>query len=128
MNTKLIYVELKSGYGDNGPAWIGMPAYSKSKQTIYFHGKALKKMSGGISGNYYDLETADEYWVSGVKKNGEDRHWAGSGIILIDNDVIDEYLEFTGKGSLDKSKFEVVELDKRNIKDKIHEIENEPIE
>jgi hypothetical protein len=32
-----------------------------------------------------------EYWVSGPKKNGRDRHWAGSGPVTIEADVVDEY-------------------------------------
>jgi len=34
--------------------------------------------------NYYDLENRESYWISGVKKNGEDRHWAGGGKIKIE--------------------------------------------
>ena len=46
---------------------------------------------GGASGNYYDMETGDEYWVSGPKSNGRDRHWAGSGPVEIDVDARQEY-------------------------------------
>jgi len=42
------------------------------------------------------VETREEYWISGVKKNHEDRHWAGGGPVEIDLDVRDEYLKFTG--------------------------------
>lgn len=128
MDAKLIYVELSTGFNHNGPAWIGKADYSRSKQTIYFNGKALKKMSGDVASNYFDMETGDKYWISGIKKSGQDRHWAGSGKIMIDKDVIDEYLQYTGKNNLDKSKFEVVDLDKSNIKDRIKELENEKIE
>jgi hypothetical protein len=38
------------------------------------------------------IETREEYWISGPKKNGEDRHWAGSGKVEIDEDVREEYL------------------------------------
>lgn len=90
---ELIYVELKSGYSDNGPAWIGYSSCSKTGTTIYFNGLAFKRLKGsGISGNYYETSTGDEYWISGVKKNRQDRHWAGSGKVLIDKAAIDEYL------------------------------------
>jgi hypothetical protein len=46
---------------------------------------------GGSQANHRDVETGDEYWVSGVKKNREDRHWAGSGPVQIDDDVREEY-------------------------------------
>ena len=31
--------------------------------------KRFQRLKGsGISGNYFDVETGDEYWISGVKK------------------------------------------------------------
>ena len=44
MKPKLRYIELKSGFGDNGSAWIGMAEFSKSGRTVYFNGKALKNL------------------------------------------------------------------------------------
>ena len=105
----LKYIELKSGHWDNGPAWIARVKISKSARTIYFNGKALKRATGGgISGNHFDIETGEEYWVSGVKKNGIDRHWAGSGIILIEESAVAEYLRVTGASKLDVSRFQVI--------------------
>lgn len=87
-----MHVELKSGYHDNGPAWIGRVTFSKTGRTIYYRGKSLRRITGGgISANHRDVATGEEYWVSGVKKNGEDRHWAGSGTVEIDEDVREEY-------------------------------------
>jgi len=92
MKPELKYIELKSGFGDTGPAWIGMAEFSKSGRTVYFNGKALKNSNAqGIAGNYYDIESGDEYWISGIKKNGTDRHWAGDGKIMIDRKVVDLY-------------------------------------
>jgi hypothetical protein len=34
--------------------------------------------------------------VSGVKKNGQDRHWAGSGKVKVEAATLAEYLEITG--------------------------------
>jgi hypothetical protein len=70
MKEKIMYIELKSGYEDNGPAWIGKVYYSKSGKTIYFSGKAFQSLKGsGIGGNYFDIETSEHYWISGIKKN-----------------------------------------------------------
>ena len=33
----LMYIELKTGYSDDGPAWIGYVKTSKTKKTIYFN-------------------------------------------------------------------------------------------
>ena len=79
----LMYIELKAGYSDNGPAWIGYVKTSKTKKTIYFNDHAFQKYNGGCS-NYVDIETGDEYWISGLKKKESNRHWDGHGKIMID--------------------------------------------
>ena len=48
---------------------------------------SLKKRHG-VTGNYFDLATGDEYWVSGIKKQGTNRHWAGSGKIAVEKNVV----------------------------------------
>ena len=124
MKKQLMYIELKSGYSDNGPAWIGLVEFSKSGQTVYFDNKALKKLKvPGPFANHYNIETGDEYWVSGVKKNGQDRHWAGNGVIMIDKVSVDEYLTFINQESLDPKKFKIVEFEITD-KQRINEIEN----
>jgi len=61
-----MYVELKTGYNDNGPAWIGRVGFSKTGQTIYDRGKALSRIpGGGISANYRDVETGEQYGSPG---------------------------------------------------------------
>jgi hypothetical protein len=105
----LKYIELKSGYRDNGPAWIGRVKLSKTGRTVYFNGKALKRaVRGGIAGNHFDIDTGDEYWVSGVKKSGLDRHWAGTGIVYIEASAVAEYLRLTDATELDRSRFQVI--------------------
>ena len=107
----LRYVELKSGYDDNGPAWIGYVILSKTGRTVYFNGRALTKLKGqrrGESGgNYRDMETGEFFWVSGVKKDGKDRHSAGSGKVMVEAAAVAEYLEVTGAGALDRSRYEL---------------------
>ncbi len=49
----LMYIELKTGYSDNGPAWIGYVKTSKTKKTIYFNDHAFQKQIGAYS-NYID--------------------------------------------------------------------------
>jgi hypothetical protein len=125
MKPELRYIELKSGFGDNRPAWIGMAEFSKTGRTVYFNGKAFKNSNArGISGNYYDIENGDEYWISGIKKNGTDRHWAGCGKIMIDRKVVDLYLSLVDFDVLDKNRFELVNI-KPTDKQKFAELENE---
>ncbi|MCU0440091.1 MAG: hypothetical protein MUC49_19560 [Raineya sp.] len=121
MRTEILYVELKQGH--SGPAWIGYGHFSKSGQTVYFDGKVLKKEQGIIS-NHFDIENGDEYWISGVKKNGTDRHWAGSGKIYIDKTVIDDYLKIIGQTTLPKNKFILADLDNVPNKKLSRTIEN----
>jgi len=103
MKSRVMYVELKSGYADNGPAWITRVTFSKTVKTVYFHGKALQRGAGrGISGNYFNVETGEEYWVSGIKTSSSNRHWAGSGAITIEADVRKEYLALAGKAGVGK--------------------------
>lgn len=96
MIRELMYIELKTGYSDNGPAWIGFVMTSKTKKTIYFNDRAFQKYNG-IGSNYYDIESGDEYWISGIKARGSNRHWAGNGKIMIDSRAVEQYLELTGE-------------------------------
>ena len=121
----LRYIELKTGYNDNGPAWIGRVKLSRSGQTIYFNGKAFKR--AGSPGIYVDLETRELYWISGVKKRGSNRHWAGSGRITIEARAVAEYLELAGEIELDRSRFIVSELIAETDPAKFHQLENQTV-
>ena len=124
MKSDIVYVEIKTGTNHNGKAWIGKCFYSKSGQTIYFNGKVLQK-GQGISSNYFDIENGNGYWISGVKKNGTDRHKFGKGIIEIDESIIAEYLKIIGETELPKNKFKIVNLNNVPAKEKATEILNE---
>lgn len=51
---------------------------------------------GMDGGNWVDVDTGEEYWISGVKKNRHDRRWAGGGTVEIDHDVRDAYYQLVG--------------------------------
>lgn len=129
MRTEIKYLEQKSGYSGNGPAWIGLVSFSKSGKTIYFDGKAFQRMgSARIQGNFIDIETGDEYWISGVKKDLSDRHKFGGGKILMEKRILSEYLEIIGKTELPKTDFELTEVNTEIPIERINEIENEKYE
>ena len=95
--TRIMYIELKTGYADNGPARIGRVSFSRSGRRLYYKGKEFAPNGGmGVArrgepiGNYFDVETGEEYWISGPKKNGQDRR-KGSAPVEIDEDVAEEY-------------------------------------
>ncbi|MDP2188898.1 MAG: hypothetical protein Q8J69_09480 [Sphingobacteriaceae bacterium] len=117
---QLKYIELKTGYEHNGPAWIAYVEFSKSGKTIYFNGMALHGNGHGICS---DIVSRDIYWISGIKKNGEDRHWLGKGGIQIDKKAIDEYLTVAGLQMLDPKKYTVVDIQPTD-KSKFIDIEN----
>jgi hypothetical protein len=126
MRTEIKYLELKNGFSDNGPAWIGLVSFSKSGKTIYFDGKAFQSLNGiGISGNYFDMESGDEYWISGVKKEMSDRHKFGGGKIFVEKRILSDYLQIIGKSELPKADYELTEVETEKPIERINELENE---
>ena len=120
------YIELKTGYADNGPAWIGKVKLSKSGNTVYFNDKAFRK-SQGVSGNYYDLETFEDYWISGVKKDGNDRHWVGNGKIVLARNIVEEYLEITGQQEIDKRRIVIEDIPEVYPVERVKQLENSAV-
>ena len=109
---ELRYIELKTGWNDNGPAWIGFVKESRSGKMVYFNDHAFQKDPYQGKGWYFDVETGESYWISGVKKDGTDRHWAAKGFnrTQIERSAVQEYLSVTSEAALDTSRLEVVDL------------------
>ncbi len=128
MKTEIIYIEKETGGNHDGKAWIGKCFFSKSGKTIYFNGNVYQKGGRGSAGNHYDIDSGEGFWISGVKKDGTDRHKFGKGIIEIDESVITEYLEIIGETELQKNKFKIVNLNNVPAKEKATEILNESYE
>lgn len=124
MIKNLMYIELKTGYSDDGPAWIGYVQTSKSKKTIYFNNHAFQRNIGAYS-NYIDIENGDEYWISGLKKQESNRHWAGHGKIMIDRRAVEEYLLFIGEKELPLKLFEVIDMKDEFPVERIQKLLNE---
>ncbi|HYX52660.1 MAG TPA: hypothetical protein VE783_04365 [Candidatus Limnocylindrales bacterium] len=127
MKKLLRYIELKSGHSDNGPAWIGYVTPSKTGRTLYFNGRALMKLKGqrrgDSGGNYIDMVSGESFWVSGVKKNGQDRHWAGSGKVLVEAAAVREYLKAANAKALD-TRFEVTNSIRETDIEKLSQLAN----
>lgn len=93
-----MYVENKQGDIDGADARIGWVTFSKSGLTVYYRGRTLQRLTGGgVRGNYFDAETREEYWVSGVKKRGSNAHPARPVTIAIDDDAVEEYERIKGR-------------------------------
>lgn len=85
-----MYLENKDGLIAGADARIGWVTFSKSGKSVYYQGKEFARLSGGgIRGNYYDVDTGDEYWISGVKKSGSNTHASASAKVVIDEDARD---------------------------------------
>lgn len=64
--------------------------FSKSGQSLYYQGRRFKTLKGsGFKANYYEIETGEEYWISGCKKDGTDALYSTT--VEIDEDVREEY-------------------------------------
>ena len=94
IKSRIMYMELKThpgGHDDRGPARIGRVTFSKSGSTMYYQGKSFQRIHLHC-GNYIDIDTDEEYWIYGPKKNGEDRYsWAQRTPVEIDDDIREEY-------------------------------------
>ena len=88
-----MYIENKGGENDLiGDAHIARVAFSKTGKSIYYKGKTFETLNGaGFKANYFDVETGEHYWISGCKKNGEDRLYGERLPIYIDEEVREEY-------------------------------------
>jgi hypothetical protein len=70
-------------------AWVG---FSRTGRTVYFGDRTLSRHHG-ISGNFVDTESGEEYWISAPKKRGGDAHPAEIGTsVTVDDDAKDEWL------------------------------------
>jgi hypothetical protein len=84
-----MYIENKSG-GLNGRGRIGRVTFSKTRKTIYYQDKCFQSLKGGYKANYYEMETGEQYWISGPKRAGGDRLYGAPGVD-IGEDVRVEY-------------------------------------
>jgi hypothetical protein len=88
---RIMYIEYK---GDEliGSGRIGRVTFSKTGDTLYYAGKSFQSLKGsGFKANYFDVETSEQYWISGPKKSGGDALYRTNVATKIDDDVREEY-------------------------------------
>jgi len=90
MKDRIMYIEDKSE-GLVGVARIGRVRFSKTGATLFYGGRSFQSLKGGYKANYFDVETKDEFWISGCKKGGGDRLYVSNLPVEIDEDVREEY-------------------------------------
>jgi len=93
MKSRIMYMEYK-GDGLVGPARIGRVTFSKTGKTLHYQGKRFQSLKGqGFKSNYFEMESGEEYWISGCHKDDSDRNYSERVPIEIDDDVREEYWE-----------------------------------
>ncbi len=91
MKTRIMYIEDKSN-GLTGPARIGRVEMTKLGKTIYYRGRTFRTLRGrGFKANYFDVETGEQFWISGPRRDGRDRLYGERVTVEIDEDVRTEY-------------------------------------
>lgn len=74
---RVMFVQLKTGHGlDNGPAWISVVSFNRTWKTARWHGRTLRRSSGMFDANFFDVETDEEYWISGPHRDRRDTRYS----------------------------------------------------
>jgi hypothetical protein len=88
---RIMYIECKAG-ALTGEARIGRVTFSQTGRTLYYRRHKFQSLKGkGFKSNYYDVDSGDDYWISGPKRDGGDLLYGGNTPIEIDEDVREEY-------------------------------------
>jgi hypothetical protein len=92
--SKIMYIEDKSS-GLEGDARIGRVFFSKSGKTLYYNGFRFQSLKGsGYKANYFETNSGIHYWISGPRKDQNDRLYGGNQGVQIDSDVYEEYIQY----------------------------------
>jgi hypothetical protein len=105
MRSRIMYIESKAE-GLSGPARIGRVFFNRTGRTLYYKGLSFQSLKGsGFKANYLDTETGEKYWISGPRRDGLDRLYGKSALVVeIDDDVREEYWTEIRKKPEHKSK------------------------
>lgn len=86
-----MYIERKAG-DLTGEARIGKVRFSKTGKSIYYKDLTFQSLKGnGFKANFFCVDTEEDYWISGCRKDGQDRLYGERLPIEIDDDVREEY-------------------------------------
>jgi hypothetical protein len=103
---RIMYIEYKGGGfterlgianvsasdGLHGSARIGRVTFTRTGATLHYRGKSFQSLKGsGFKANYFDVETGEQYWISGPRRDGTDRLYKSDWPVEIDEDIREEY-------------------------------------
>jgi hypothetical protein len=96
--SRIMYVESKAT-GLEGEARIGRVYFSKTGKTLYYRGLRFRSLKGnGFKANFFEVESGDHYWISGPRRDSDNRLYGGNGGVTIDEDIRDEYRAYIQGG------------------------------
>ena len=88
---RIMYIECKDNTLD-GPARIGRVTFTRTGATLRYKDLEFQSQKGsGFKSNYFEVESGTEYWISGPKRDGQDRLYGYGLPVKIDEDVREEY-------------------------------------
>ena len=89
-----MFVQLKTGHDiDRGPCWISRVRFSKTYGTAYWHGRTLRRCADLFDANFLDVETEEEYWLSGPHRYRRATRY-GSVVPVVDAGARSDYERF----------------------------------
>lgn len=96
--SRIMYVERKAGSLE-GKARIGRVYFSKTGKTLYYRGLQFRSLRGrGFKANYREIASGEEYWISGARRDRDDRLYGGSRGVVVAADVRSEYRNYLRGG------------------------------
>lgn len=88
---RIMYIECKDNTL-NGVARIGRVTFTRTGATLRYKGSEFSSLGGaGFKANYVEAGTGKEYWISGPRRDGQDRLYGYGLPVEIDDDVREEY-------------------------------------
>jgi hypothetical protein len=86
-----MYIECKDNTLD-GAARIGRVTFTRTGATLRYKDMEFQSLKGnGFKSNYFEVESGKEYWISGPRRDGQDRLYGYGLPVEIDEDVRAEY-------------------------------------
>jgi hypothetical protein len=84
-----MWIEYKGGE-IVGPARIGWVEVKDKGNKLIYREKSFRSLKGrGFKSNFYDIESGEEYWITGCRKDGRNALYSTE--VEVDEDALEEY-------------------------------------
>ena len=86
---RVMWIEYK-GNGIVGPARIGWVQVKDKGKKLVYRDQSFGSLGGrGFKSNYYDVDSKEEYWITGCRKDGQNALYSTE--VVVDDDALEEY-------------------------------------